>query len=94
MGLVVPIGRLLRDGYFTPEDITLLTAVFAETLEHLRLTDRNDPAVTLVAKRIIEFARQGGMSRALLKMANRSLPWSRYAALASVARTRLFEAFC
>jgi len=67
MGLVVPIGRLLRDGYFTPEDITLLTAVFAETLEHLRLTDRNDPAVTLVAKRIIEFAWQGERDRAMLR---------------------------
>jgi hypothetical protein len=42
-----------------PDTIAVLATAFEDTLHHLRLLDRNDPAVTLVAKRIIELARQG-----------------------------------
>ena len=44
---------------FRPDTIAVLATAFEDTLHHLRLLDRNDPAVTLVAKRIIELARQG-----------------------------------
>jgi len=55
----VPIRPLLRDEHFTPEDIAVLTAAFENALRELKLVNRQDPAVTLVAKRIIELARQG-----------------------------------
>ena len=67
VGLVVPIRPLLRDSYFTPEDTTALTAVFEQSLQDLRLIDRNDPAVELVAKRIIALARQGVRNPTLLR---------------------------
>lgn len=66
---VVPIRPLLRDGHFTPEDINVLTAVFEDALADLRLVDRKDPAVTLVAKRIIALARQGERDQATLRAA-------------------------
>jgi hypothetical protein len=44
---------------FEPGTIEVLATAFEDTLHHLCLLDRNDPAVTLVAKRIIELARQG-----------------------------------
>jgi len=56
-GQVVPIQSLLREGRFTPEDITVLTAAFEDTLRGLKLVNRQDPAATMVAKRIIELAR-------------------------------------
>ena len=55
----MPIRPLLRDEHFTPEDIAVLTAAFENALRELKLVNRQDPAVTLVAKRIIELARQG-----------------------------------
>jgi hypothetical protein len=45
----------LQDGAFSPEDITALE----DTLSALGLVDRNDPAVLLVAKHIIELAKHG-----------------------------------
>jgi hypothetical protein len=59
VGLVVPIESLLRDGHFTSEDITVLTAAFEDTLRGLKLVNRQDPAVSMVAERIIELARRG-----------------------------------
>jgi hypothetical protein len=55
----VPIRPLLRDGYFKPEDVCVLVAVFEQVIQDLRMVDRNDPAITIVAKRIIKFAQQG-----------------------------------
>jgi hypothetical protein len=63
----VPIRLLLRDEHFTPEDITVLTAAFEDALRDLRLADRTDPAVTLVAKRIIDLARQGSRDPNVLR---------------------------
>jgi hypothetical protein len=59
----------LRDGHFAPEDVIVLVAAFEDALQDLRLVDRTDPAVTLVAKRIIELARQGEHDRELLRAA-------------------------
>jgi hypothetical protein len=42
-----------------PETIALLAVVLEDALHQLRLVDHNDPAVTIVAKTMIEFARHG-----------------------------------
>ena len=44
---------------FSPVTLAVLAIALEDTLRHLRLVDRNDPAVTRVAKRIIELARKG-----------------------------------
>ena len=43
---------------FGPDTIAVLAVALEDTLRQLRLVDRNDPAVTMVAKRIIELARR------------------------------------
>lgn len=63
----MPIQALLPVGCFTPEDITALVAAFEDTLRDLRLIDRTDPAVTLVAKRIIQIACQGERNPKVLR---------------------------
>jgi len=57
----MPIRPLLASevGVFGPEDIEAIAAAFESTLEQLRLVDRNDPVVTMVAKFTIELAKQG-----------------------------------
>ena len=50
-GWSVPIRPLLAAGAFSPEDVATLTAAFEDILRALKLVDRSDPAVTLVAKR-------------------------------------------
>jgi hypothetical protein len=55
----VPIRPLLQDVSFSPEDVTALTTAFEGSLSALGLMDRNDPAVLMVAKRIIELAKGG-----------------------------------
>jgi hypothetical protein len=44
---------------FGPDAIAVLAVALEDTLRQLRLVNRNDPAVTLIAKRIIELAKQG-----------------------------------
>ena len=44
---------------FGPDTIAALATALEDALHQLRLTDRNHPAATIVAKRIIELARQG-----------------------------------
>ena len=56
----MPIRPLLQhDVAFSPEDVTALTTAFENVLSHLGLVDRNDPTVTMVAKYLIEFAKDG-----------------------------------
>jgi hypothetical protein len=62
----VPIVQLLRNGHFTPEDITALTVAFENALLTLGINDRTHPTVLLVAKRVIEVARQGERDPATL----------------------------
>jgi hypothetical protein len=52
------------------EELTILSNAFEETLCALRLADRNDPAITLVAKRLIDLALSGERdpSGAILQM--------------------------
>jgi hypothetical protein len=55
----VPINDLAKQHAFTPDEIKLLVTAFEEALRELQLKDRSDPATLLVAKRIIELAKQG-----------------------------------
>ena len=55
----MPINQLLEKDAFGPAEIKVLVTAFEEALQELRLVNRNDPAVTLVAKRIIALAQQG-----------------------------------
>ena len=53
------IHPFLKTEAFDPEAIHIIVAAFEDVLRELRLTDRNSPAVEVVAKRIIGFAHQG-----------------------------------
>jgi hypothetical protein len=58
--LVMPIDILLKnDLALTPEDAKILVQTFEDTLKALGLTDREDPATLLVAKKVIEAAKRG-----------------------------------
>jgi hypothetical protein len=47
-------------GAFDPDQIAVMTTAFDQVLHDLKLTDRDDPVVTMVAKLIIELVRNGG----------------------------------
>jgi len=64
----MPIRRLLEaDHAFGPDDIRILTDAFEDALKRLGLVDRDDPATLIVAKRIIELAKQGERDPARLR---------------------------
>ena len=51
---------IINDAYaFTPEDVQALIAAFEDTLRELDLADREGPITLIVAKHIIEFAKEG-----------------------------------
>ena len=56
-----------RTEAFDPEAIRIIVAAFEDVLRELRLTNRNSPAVEVVAKRIIAFAHQGENDAANLR---------------------------
>jgi hypothetical protein len=68
-GRIVPIRPLLDQerAVFSPEDVVALTFAFEDVLAVLRLVDRSDPAVTIVAKRTIELAKIGERDPILLR---------------------------
>jgi hypothetical protein len=56
----MPIRALLPQKHaFGPDDIVVLSTAFEDTLRALRLIDRNDPAASMVAKHIIQLAKEG-----------------------------------
>jgi hypothetical protein len=63
---------------FDSEETHTIVAAFEDVLRELCLTDRNSPAVEVVAKRIIALARQGendpGSLRDLVLKSIRELP--------------------
>ena len=65
----MPIGPLLLNSRFTPEEVSVPLEVFEQTIQDLGLDDRTDPAVALVAKRVIELARKGECNTAFLRYA-------------------------
>jgi hypothetical protein len=60
-GWSMPIRGLLEgaSGVFEPEDIQAIVAAFDDILADLQFTNRDDPAVTMIAKLTIEFASRG-----------------------------------
>jgi hypothetical protein len=55
----MPIRPLLEREVFGPEDITAISAAFEDALKELRLLDRKDPVVLLVARATIQLAKTG-----------------------------------
>jgi hypothetical protein len=55
----MPLVRFLGNHSFGPEAIAVMTAVFEDTLRTLGLVDHTGLATEIVAKKIIELARQG-----------------------------------
>jgi hypothetical protein len=55
----MPIRQMLDNCAFNPKETALLRSVFEDTLRGLKLSDRDHPITTLVAKKIIEFASHG-----------------------------------
>jgi hypothetical protein len=61
----VPLKTLVRlvkeddGGVFTPEDIAVMATAFDRLLADLKLVERDDPAVTMLAKLVIEIVRTG-----------------------------------
>jgi hypothetical protein len=65
----MPIRSLFGEGAFSPEDKVVITAAFEDTLHSLGLVDRADPAVSMVARRMIEMAKGGERDPILLREA-------------------------
>ena len=64
----MPITRLANeDGGFSPDDVKLISQAFDQVLDALGLTDRSDPAVELVAMRMIALAKRGNLNLAELR---------------------------
>ena len=55
----MPITRLLQDTAFGPDEIAVLVAAYEDALRALSLVNRTDLATEMVAKKIIELAKQG-----------------------------------
>ena len=52
----MPLHRFLREASFDDDAVRAMTIAFEDTLRELRLTDRNDPLVEIVARIIVECA--------------------------------------
>jgi hypothetical protein len=65
----MPIRPLLEadPGRFGPEDTAAIVAAFEDILRHLRLVERDDPVVTMLAELTLEVARQGERDPARLR---------------------------
>jgi hypothetical protein len=50
----MPINRLLKDSKLEPEKVERLNRAYSYALRKLRLVDRDDPIVDIIAKKIIE----------------------------------------
>jgi hypothetical protein len=64
----MPIRLLLEhDHSFDPNEVALLVAAFEGTLHALGLTNREDPVTLIVAKKIIQLAKDGERDPARLR---------------------------
>jgi len=50
---------LLRNNVFAPDAVSAMVTAFEDTLRELRLTDRDDPITELIARLIIDCAKNG-----------------------------------
>jgi hypothetical protein len=62
----MPIRAHIPSGCFSQDEIDILTAAFERSLTLLRLKDRNDPLIEIVAKRVVEIAQSGEMDSAVI----------------------------
>ena len=60
----MPINRLLKDSKLEPEEVERLNRAFSCALRKLRLVDRNDPIVDIIAKKIIDVGATTGAREA------------------------------
>jgi hypothetical protein len=67
--MAMPIRQLLDSNAFNPEEVAMLRDVFEDTLRALKLVDRNDPATSLIAKKIITLASEGERDPTRLRQA-------------------------
>jgi len=51
--------RYIDDGVFSPEVVAAMSVAFDDALNKLKLVDRDDPLAAIVARKIIEVARDG-----------------------------------
>ena len=63
----MPIGPFLNGQAFDPETIETMSAALAEACQALRLMEKEDAAVRLLALRIIDRAQNGIHDAGLLK---------------------------
>jgi len=70
----MPIGPLLNNSKFSPEQRHVIELAFNNTLRNLNLVDRKDPICQIVAEKIIKIA-EGGVTNAIAisQMATREL---------------------
>jgi hypothetical protein len=64
--LIMPITPFLDGQKFDPEAKRVMGVAFEMTRAALRLTDRNDPIIEIIAKKIIELAKAGARNPDLL----------------------------
>ena len=57
----MPIRAFLKGAAFSPERIEIMGIAFERALASLGLKDRSDPAVEIIAKRVIELGRSDGL---------------------------------
>jgi len=62
----MPIKGMLDSGVFNPREINEMAAAFESVLAALNLVDRTDPITELIAKAIVDCARQGEIDRVKL----------------------------
>jgi hypothetical protein len=62
----MPITQFLDGFKFDPEAKRVMGVAFEMTRAALRLTDRDDPVIAIVAKKIIELAKEGERNPDLL----------------------------
>ncbi len=55
----MPLTRFLQNTAFGPEEVALLVAAYEAALRELDLSGRADPVTEIVAKKIIELAKEG-----------------------------------
>jgi hypothetical protein len=63
----MPIDRLLQSVTFSPAEIKEIVSAYEGVLARLHLTDRTDPVTELVAKQVLECAKDGEIERQRLR---------------------------
>ena len=69
-GRAIPSGCIIRNDHaFSPEEADILIGALPGIAQGAELTDREDPLTLLVAKKILELAKEGERDRVRLREA-------------------------